>query len=143
MMGNREGAAHVADRPPIVLAEVGNGLEVWHQASRQPHDLDVALRLALQPAAGLDPVQVSGRDSSLPSHPPLEPGMRVSPHPAQASAKPLLQGPTLQRQTSGVKLTVAIRMEQDQISVVVCSAFTLGDSMVDIPPRLLGDQLVA
>src|SRR5450631_1081871 len=74
--------------------------------------------------------------------PPLEPGMRVSPHPAQASAKPLLPGPALQRQTSGMKLTVAIRVQQDQISVVVCTAFTLGDAVVNIPPRILRDQLV-
>ncbi len=75
--------------------------------------------------------------------PPLEPGVRVSPHPAQASAKPLLPGPALQRQTSGMKLTVAIRVQQDQISVVVGTAFTLREPMVDIPPRFLGDQLVA
>ena len=52
-------AAHLADRGPIVLAEVGNGLEVWHQPSGQPHELDIALRLALQPAAGLDAIQVA------------------------------------------------------------------------------------
>ena len=56
---------------------------------------------------------------------------------------PLLQGPALQRQTSGMKLTVAIRVQQDQISESICAAFTLGDAMVDIPPRLLGDQLIA
>ena len=52
-------AAHLADRRPIVLAEVGNGLEVRHQPSGQPHQLDVALRLALQPTAGLDAIQVA------------------------------------------------------------------------------------
>ena len=52
-------AAYLADRRPIVLAEVGNGLEVRHQPSGQPHQLDVALRLALQPTAGLDAIQVA------------------------------------------------------------------------------------
>jgi hypothetical protein len=42
-----------------------------------------------------------------------------------------------------MKLTVAIRVQQSQISESICAAFTLGDAMVDIPPRLLGDQLVA
>jgi hypothetical protein len=55
---------------------------------------------------------------------------------------PLLQGPALQRRTGSMKLTMAIRVQQVQISVVVCTAFTLGDAMVDVPPRLLGDQLV-
>src|SRR5438552_10582721 len=50
---------HTLDRGPIVLAEVSNGLEVRHQTSSQPHELDVALRLALQPTAGLDAIQVA------------------------------------------------------------------------------------
>ena len=56
---------------------------------------------------------------------------------------PLLQGPALQRQTSGMKLTVAIRVQQDQISETIGTTFTLRNTVVNIPPRLLGDQLVA
>ena len=47
------------DRRAIVLPEVGDGLEVRRQAPRQPHHLDVALRLALQPPARRDLVDVA------------------------------------------------------------------------------------
>src|SRR5271166_2955866 len=61
--------------------------------------------------AGAD-LALSGRDSPLPGHPPLEPGVRVSPHPAQASTKSpeMLQGPAFQRQVSSMKLTMAVRV---------------------------------
>jgi hypothetical protein len=49
---------HPPDRVTVVLAKIGNGLEVRRQPSRQPHQLDVTLRLALQPPTGLDPVHV-------------------------------------------------------------------------------------
>src|SRR5439155_19675092 len=52
-------ATHVADRWPVVLAEVGNGLEVRHQTSSQPHELDVALRLALQTTARLNAIEIT------------------------------------------------------------------------------------
>ena len=51
-------AAHLADGWPVVFAEVGNGLEVGHQANGQPHELDVALGLAFQVPAGLDAIEV-------------------------------------------------------------------------------------
>src|SRR6266436_289101 len=38
--------------------KVRDGLEVRHQAPRQPHQLQVALRLPLQPSTRLDPVQI-------------------------------------------------------------------------------------
>ncbi|MNE80722.1 hypothetical protein D3C80_1773210 [compost metagenome] len=47
------------DRRTILAAEVGDGLVVWRQPPRQPHQLDVALRLSLQPPAGLHLVQVA------------------------------------------------------------------------------------
>src|SRR6184192_645869 len=50
---------HTLDRGPIVLAEVSNGLEVRHQTSSQPHELDVALRLALQTAARLNAIEIT------------------------------------------------------------------------------------
>src|SRR5436190_12533872 len=40
---HHELAADLADRFAIVLAEVGYGLEVRHQAAGQPNQLDVAL----------------------------------------------------------------------------------------------------
>ena len=54
-----EFATDVADRFAIVLAEVGNRLEVRHQPTGQPDQLNVALRFALQATAGLDPVEVA------------------------------------------------------------------------------------
>ena len=56
---------------------------------------------------------------------------------------PALPGPALQRQTSSMKLTVAIRMQQNQISETIGTTFTLRNTVVNIPRRLLGDQLVA
>jgi len=42
---------HTADRFAIVLTEVGDGLEFRHQATRQSHQFNIALRLFLQAAA--------------------------------------------------------------------------------------------
>jgi hypothetical protein len=41
------------------MAEIGDGLEVRRQPAGEPHQLDVALSLALQAAAGLDAVEVA------------------------------------------------------------------------------------
>jgi hypothetical protein len=54
-----EATADISDAGAVVTPEVGNGLEVRRQASREPHHLDVALRLALQAAAGLNAVEVA------------------------------------------------------------------------------------
>ena len=54
-----EFAADVADRLAVVLAEVGDGLEVRRQATGQPHQLDVALGFALQATARLNPVEIA------------------------------------------------------------------------------------
>ena len=54
-----EAPADVADACAVVVPEVGDGLEVWRQAAGQPHQLDVALGFALQPAAGLDAIKVA------------------------------------------------------------------------------------
>jgi hypothetical protein len=54
-----EVAEDVADARRVVVAEVGNRLEVRRQAPSQPHQLDVALAFALQPPAGLNPVEVA------------------------------------------------------------------------------------
>lgn len=43
----------------VVVAEVGNGLEVGRQATCEPHAFDVALGFTLQATAGLDPVQLT------------------------------------------------------------------------------------
>ncbi|KES24287.1 hypothetical protein FG99_11055 [Pseudomonas sp. AAC] len=43
----------------VVLAEVGDGLEVRCQASGQLHQIDAALRLTLQPATGLDAIEIA------------------------------------------------------------------------------------
>jgi hypothetical protein len=51
--------AHRADAGTVVPAEVGDGLEVGRQPAGEPHQLDVALRFALQPAAGRNAVQIA------------------------------------------------------------------------------------
>ena len=51
--------AHRPDRRAIVLAEVGNRLEVGRQPPGQPHQLDIALRFAFQPPARLNAVEVA------------------------------------------------------------------------------------
>ena len=47
------------DRWAVVLAEVGDRLEVGRQPSGQPHQLDVALALALQPPARRDAIDIA------------------------------------------------------------------------------------
>jgi hypothetical protein len=49
----------VSDADAIVLAEVGNRLEVRCQPASQPHQLNVALGFALQAATRLNAVQVA------------------------------------------------------------------------------------
>ena len=54
-----EFATDVADRLAIVLAEVGNRLEVRHQPTGQPDQLDVAMCFPLQATARLNPIEVT------------------------------------------------------------------------------------
>ena len=53
-----EVAAYLANANSVVMAEVRNRFEVWSQASCQPHQLHIALSFPLQPAAGLDAIEV-------------------------------------------------------------------------------------
>ena len=55
---HHEATADVADARAVVMPEVRNRLEVRRQTPRQPHQLDVALALVLQPPAALHAVQV-------------------------------------------------------------------------------------
>jgi hypothetical protein len=50
---------HRPDRRAIVLAEVGNRLEVGREPPGQPHQLDIALRFPFQPPARLEAVEVA------------------------------------------------------------------------------------
>jgi len=52
-------AADVANRLPVLLAEVGNCLEVRRESVDQPHQLYVALSFTFETPAGLDAVQVT------------------------------------------------------------------------------------
>ena len=48
-----------ADRRSVVATKVGDRLEIRHQPAGQPHQLDVALALPLEPAARLDAVEIA------------------------------------------------------------------------------------
>ena len=54
-----ERAAGFANGLAVVLAEIGDGLEVRRETARQPDQLDVALAFAFEAAARWDPVQVA------------------------------------------------------------------------------------
>src|SRR3982074_388871 len=56
---HHERTADLADSLTIVLPEIGYRLEIRHQATGQPDQLDVALALPLQAPARLDPIEVS------------------------------------------------------------------------------------
>jgi hypothetical protein len=43
----------------IVLAEIGDGLVIRDEPSRQPHHLQIAACLTLQPSARLDPIEIA------------------------------------------------------------------------------------
>src|SRR5215470_5920587 len=52
----------MADRPyrrAVVPTEIGNGLEIRRELSRQPHALDIAPRFTLQSPARLHPVEIA------------------------------------------------------------------------------------
>src|SRR3982075_1787435 len=51
--------ANLLDRWAIVLAEVGDGFVIRREPSGQPHHLEIAASLALQPPARLDPVEIA------------------------------------------------------------------------------------
>ena len=51
--------ADATDRFAVVFTEARNGLEVWCQAARKPHQFNVALGLAFKAAARLNTVQVT------------------------------------------------------------------------------------
>ena len=51
--------ANLADGATIVLAEVGNCLVIGSKAAREPHHLNVAPGLMLEPAARLNPIKIA------------------------------------------------------------------------------------
>ncbi|MNP63773.1 hypothetical protein D3C76_1592110 [compost metagenome] len=53
---NHELTADAANGFTVVLAKVGDGFEIRGQASREPHQLDIAFNFTLKPAAGLNTV---------------------------------------------------------------------------------------
>lgn len=52
-------AAGRPDRWSVVLAEIGDGLEIWHEAPGQPHQFDVTLGLSLQASARRNAVEIA------------------------------------------------------------------------------------
>ena len=51
--------ADLPDGRAIVLAEVGNSLVIGSKPARQPHHLNVAPGITLQPPARLDPIEIA------------------------------------------------------------------------------------
>ena len=51
--------AHLADRFAVVLPKVGDRLVVRRKTAQQPHHLDIAQHLALQPPARLHAIEVA------------------------------------------------------------------------------------
>jgi hypothetical protein len=50
---------YLADRSPVILAEIGNRLVLGNQATDEPHDFNVAASLTLKSPARLNPVEVT------------------------------------------------------------------------------------
>ena len=51
--------AHLADRRPVILAEIGDRLVIGNQPTGEPHDLHVATGLTFKPAARLNPIEIT------------------------------------------------------------------------------------
>jgi hypothetical protein len=51
--------AYLADRTAVVLPEIGDRLVVGDEPAKQPHQLDIAAGLALEPPARLHPVEIA------------------------------------------------------------------------------------
>jgi hypothetical protein len=54
-----EPRAHLADRRPVILAEIGNRLVVGNQPTGELHDLNIATGLTFKPAARLNPIEIT------------------------------------------------------------------------------------
>ena len=51
--------AHLANRTAVILPEIGNGFVVGDKPTKEPHQLDIAAGLALEPPARLHPVEIA------------------------------------------------------------------------------------
>lgn len=51
--------AHLADRRPIVLAEIGNRFVIRDHSAEKPDHLEIATGLTLQPPARLHPIEIA------------------------------------------------------------------------------------
>src|SRR3954454_15879750 len=55
----RERAADLSDRHQVVLAKIGNGLEIGGELFEEPHDLEVAPSFWIQQAAGAQAIEIA------------------------------------------------------------------------------------
>jgi hypothetical protein len=53
-----EARAYLADRGPVVLAEIGNGFVIGNRPPQQLHHFEIATRLALEPSARLHAIEI-------------------------------------------------------------------------------------
>src|SRR5262249_42251041 len=51
--------AYLADRRPVILAEIGNRLVIRNQPTGEPHHLNVAASLTFKPTARLNPIEIT------------------------------------------------------------------------------------
>jgi len=54
-----EARTHLAQRRPVIFAEVGDRLVIGRETAQQPHHFDIASGLSFKPAARLHPVQIA------------------------------------------------------------------------------------
>ena len=54
-----QACAYLADRWPVVLAEIGNGFVIGNKPTQQPHHLQIAPSLALEPPARLHAIEIA------------------------------------------------------------------------------------
>src|SRR3990167_7628725 len=80
---------------------------------------------------------------ALPPHPPLRTVRESFPSYGSSLSKPAFANRLHHLETIDVNLVMTVRMHHDEIGVPILSAIDPPNDLVDMPPRLLRDQLLA